>query len=156
MADATRASNILDRSGLRPTKARSEVLEALLGAGRSLSHAELAEILPGLDKVTVFRSLKTLRDSGLLHSVRSLDGVLRYVVNPSGVKGCPGSHPHFLCLDCGTLNCLEGQELPRIDVPVGAEVRGKQFLVYGTCAACARAARNPARHPVGRSSKTGK
>jgi hypothetical protein len=39
------------------------------------------------------------------------------------------------------MSCLVGQELPRVSVPRGVEVRGKQFLVYGHCAACARSKR---------------
>ena len=58
------AIDILDGAGIRPTKARAQVLEAILSSGRSLSHSELASLLPALDRVTVFRSLKALKASG--------------------------------------------------------------------------------------------
>ncbi len=139
--DDSQTLGLLAASGIKPTKSREAVLDALLASGRPLSHPELASRLGALDRVTIFRSLKTLRASGLLHSVRSLDGVLRFVVNPSRDSRCPGSHPHFLCLSCGTMSCLESQELPRVEVPDGAEVSGKQFLVYGLCPSCSRATR---------------
>ncbi|HUX36975.1 MAG TPA: transcriptional repressor [Rectinemataceae bacterium] len=150
--DDSQTLGLLAASGLRPTKSREAVLGALLASGKPLSHPELASRLETLDRVTIFRSLKTLRASGLLHSVRGLDGLLRFVVNPSRNSRCPGSHPHFLCLSCGTMTCLETQELPKIEVPVGAEVRGKQFLVYGQCASCAKAGAE-ARAPRNRGAK---
>jgi Fur family ferric uptake transcriptional regulator/Fur family zinc uptake transcriptional regulator len=55
--------------------------------------------------------------------------------------GCPGNHPHFLCRVCGRMSCLSEQTLPRVEVPEGAEVEGKQLLVFGVCAEC-RALRN--------------
>jgi len=131
---------LLNEAGLRPTAPRETVLATLLAAGRSLSHPDLADLLPALDRVTVFRSLKTLKASGLLHAVRGIDGILRYFVNPHGKRGCPGSHPHFLCLGCGEMSCLEDQSLPRVEVPRGSEVQGKQLLVYGVCARCSAAA----------------
>jgi len=132
----TRAEDLIDGAGIRSTKARAQVLAAILSAGRSLSHPELAGLLPDLDRVTVFRSLKALKASGLLHGIQGLDGILRYVANPVGRKGCPGRHPHFLCLECGAMSCLSEQKLPHVRVPVGAEVAGKQYLVYGICPRC--------------------
>ena len=136
MQHGARATNLLDGAGLRPTRARALVLAAILDAGRPLSHPALAELLPDLDRVTVFRSLKALKASGLLHGIQGLDGVLRYVANPASRRGCPGKHPHFLCLECGAMTCLSGQKLPHVRVPEGSEVAGKQFLVYGLCPAC--------------------
>lgn len=129
---------MLERAGLRRTELRLLLLSTLLGAGPSLSHRELVDRLAGLDRVTVYRNLKLLQKAGLVHGVQGVDGVRRYIVNPSGKPGCPGGHPHFLCLGCGEMSCLSGQELPRVSVPKGAEVRGKQLLVYGLCASCAR------------------
>ena len=136
MRRGKQTEDLLDGAGIRPTKARAQVLEAIMGAGRSLSHPELAGLLPELDRVTVFRSLKALKASGLLHGIQGLDGVLRYVVNPVGRRGCPGKHPHFLCLECGAMSCLSDQRLPHVRVPEGAEVSGKQYLVYGICPVC--------------------
>ena len=123
--------------GLRPTEVRGRVLAALRSAGGPLSHPELAAILADCDRVTVFRSLKALRVKGLLHCVQGMDGVLRYVANGDGAVGCPGGHPHFLCERCGAMICLPDQEVPRVEVPRGSIVRGKQLLAYGLCAGCA-------------------
>lgn len=158
MVDDPKPYVLLEGAGLRPTEVRQRVLSALLSAGRSLSHRELADLLVGLDRVTIFRSLKLLKKSALVHGVQGVDGTLRYVVNPSerrgGNAGCPGGHPHFLCLECGAMTCLLDQELPRVRVSEGAEVRGKQLLVYGICPSCASGKHKRAVHKsVGRKSR---
>jgi Fur family ferric uptake transcriptional regulator len=35
------------------------------------------------------------------------------------------------------MSCLLDQEMPVVRVPAGAQVRGKQLLVYGICPDCA-------------------
>jgi Fur family ferric uptake transcriptional regulator len=137
MLKSVEPSIMLKRAGLRPTSARQRVLSSLRAAGRSLSHRELADLLLGLDRVTIFRSLKNLKKARLVHSVQGIDRTLRYFINPDEKRGCPGGHPHFLCLKCGGMSCLTDQQIAVVRVPPGAEVRGKQLLVYGDCPSCA-------------------
>lgn len=128
---------LLKEAGLRNTKQRITVLELLLRKGVPLSHAEVSEMLAEpMDKVTLYRTLQTLQSVGIVHQVQGLDGVWRFCAHDPGVEGCPGDHPHFLCLTCGTMQCLTDQSLPRVDVPEGVEVGGKQLVIYGTCADC--------------------
>jgi Fur family ferric uptake transcriptional regulator/Fur family zinc uptake transcriptional regulator len=89
-----------------------------------------------LDKVTLYRTLQTLKTYGIVHQVQGLDGVWRFCAHDPESKGCPGDHPHFLCLHCGKMICLTGQRLPRVEVPEGMTVEGKQFVVYGCCSEC--------------------
>jgi Fur family ferric uptake transcriptional regulator/Fur family zinc uptake transcriptional regulator len=128
---------MLEESGFRLTAVRRRVLSALLAAGSSLSHRELVDSLVDLDRVTVFRSLKFLKQAGLIHSVQGIDGTLRYLINPKNRQGCPGGHPHFLCMECGAMICLADEAMPFVTVPEGTEVHGKQFLIYGVCPSCA-------------------
>ncbi|MEI6385756.1 MAG: transcriptional repressor [Spirochaetota bacterium] len=137
MQAPTRAVKRLEEAGLRPTRFREQTLEALLATDSALSHKDLVHRLPDLDRVTIFRCIKQLRKSSLLHEVRGADGVCRFVVNRTQGNACPGNHPHFFCLSCGALTCLEGLRLPHLDLPTGFEVRGKQFLVEGICPGCA-------------------
>ena len=69
--------------------------------------------------------------------MQGIDGVWRFCAHGEGADGCPGDHPHFLCLECGRMFCLADQKMPRVKVPAGVEVEGKQFVVYGRCAECA-------------------
>jgi Fur family ferric uptake transcriptional regulator/Fur family zinc uptake transcriptional regulator len=88
------------------------------------------------DRVTLYRVLEALRGAGIVHQVQGLDGVWRFCAHDPDRPGCPGDHPHFLCLACGRMICLVGQSLQRVDVPGGCSVEGKQCVVYGRCADC--------------------
>ena len=152
------SSLILREAGLRPTSARQRVLSSLQAAGRSLSHHELVDLLIGLDRVTIFRSLKNLKKARLIHSVQGIDRTLRYSINPAQKRGCPGGHPHFLCLECGDMSCLTDQLIAVVRVPAGAEVHGKQLLVYGVCPSCTslKRARIAPRYPADSAPRSGR
>lgn len=131
---------LLKGAGLRNTKQRIRVLELLLEQGVPLSHSEISGLLgEPMDKVTLYRTLQTLQSVGIVHQVQGLDGVWRFCAHDPGVEGCPGDHPHFLCLSCGKMTCMTDQQLPHVDVPEGVEVGGKQLVIYGTCRDCLKA-----------------
>ncbi len=133
--------NLIRQSGLRVTGIRIRILEGLIQCGKPVSHADVSG-LPGLDdidRVTIYRTLDTLRRSGLVHSVPGTDGVWRYCAHNPDQPGCPGNHPHFVCQSCGTMICLTGQRLPTVQVPEGYVVSGKRLIVHGLCPACAKA-----------------
>ena len=56
----------LKNAGLRTTRQRRVILELLLACGSPLSHAEiLSKIEEHLDRVTLYRTLETLRKAGV-------------------------------------------------------------------------------------------
>ena len=132
------AVSLLREAGLRRTRARQVVLEALHRTGHPVSHQEIVDdpALGRLDRVTLYRTLATLGRARLLHRVQGLDGVWRYCSHPTIAGKCGGNHIHFLCLECGQMLCLPEQRLPWVDGPEGAEVLGKQLVVYGRCVDC--------------------
>lgn len=130
-------SDIWAMKGVRSTPFREQVLSLLLQRGHPMTHAEIRQALPNTaDRVTLYRTLETLRDAEILHQVQGADGVWRFCAHEPGGEGCPGGHPHFLCLSCGSMVCLMGQSIQRVDVPEDALVQGKQLVVYGLCARC--------------------
>jgi Fe2+ or Zn2+ uptake regulation protein len=129
------------------------VLAALVAAGKPVTHQQLAALgsLKVLDRVTIYRTLTTLRASSLLHVVRAVDGTAMFCANRSG-PGCPGGHLHFQCLECGEMRCVHGQRLPRVSLGAGFVVKAKQLVAFGLCSRCAKTtARKDARR---RSSRT--
>lgn len=139
MTHSADTTAILRHAGLRRTRARQAVLESLARTNRPLSHQEITSDpdLASLDRVTLYRTLTALQKAGLLHRVKGVDGVWRFCGNQTEKGHCAGNHVHFLCLDCNQMSCLPEQPLPWIDPPDGAEVFGKQLVVYGHCVACA-------------------
>ena len=133
-----RVSTLLAEAGLRITDKRKKILETLITVNKPVSHSDLLDCgeLRGMDRVTVYRNLSILEEKGIIHSAIGEDGVRHFRAHLYDKPGCPGDHPHFICLSCKDMICLTEQRLPHIDVPEGYTVTGKRFLVYGFCRKC--------------------
>lgn len=128
---------MLGTVGLRTTAARLAVVRRLQRAKSPLSHAEVAEeLVPlGFDKATVFRNLTDLVDAGLVSRTELGDHVWRFELrNP---EHADGQHPHFVCVDCGSVTCLHEVELPKTVQKSWAKVgRVTEILLKGHCNIC--------------------
>jgi Fur family ferric uptake transcriptional regulator len=129
---------LLRGAKLRSTPARILVLRELRRARNPMTHAELAErLMPlGFDKATVFRNLADLTEAEILHRAELGDHVWRFEVrNPD--EAHPGSHPHFVCVECGNVTCLEEMEFTAASRERSAEIsRITEILIKGHCTTC--------------------
>jgi Fur family ferric uptake transcriptional regulator len=101
------------------------------------SHPQLTERLAGsgIDRATIYRNLLSLTEAGLLVKTQLGDNVWRFEL-PSMRSTEHGTHPHFVCTDCGVVACLpEGAVALR-----GEAVRNQvaEVQLRGRCAACVR------------------
>ncbi len=94
---------------LRATPARIATLMEVRAYGSPMTHAEVADRLAatGYDKTTAFRNLNDLASAGLLRRTELGDHVYRFEVFPKDGE----THPHFLCVDCGSVTCLSDLQL---------------------------------------------
>jgi Fur family transcriptional regulator, ferric uptake regulator len=133
-------TQLLKNNGLRRTAAREGILQLLTNAGRPLSHQDILKRRKGrgsFDRVTVYRTLETLEEAGLLHRIQGTDGAWRFCRHKYESPGqCAGNHIHFLCSKCDQMSCLPEQPLPWVSPPAGASIHSKQLVVHGHCAAC--------------------
>ena len=136
--DIAALQELLRGAGLRSTSARIAVLRRLRSAKSPLSHSELAEELTplGLDKATVFRNLTDLTDAGLVVRTELGDHVWRFEIHDHA-HGGKGTHPHFVCITCGSVTCLGGVKLPpRITARGKAVGSVTEVLFRGYCKSC--------------------
>ena len=108
----TDARAALREAELRSTTSRVAVLQHLASANRPLSHAEVADSLvpEGFDKSTLYRCLVELADAGLLARIDAGDHAWRFELR-SGEHHEDSEHPHFVCVDCGKVECLPDVEV---------------------------------------------
>jgi Fur family transcriptional regulator, ferric uptake regulator len=106
--DVAWAKGILKTAGLRSTAARVAVLQRLAIAHQPTSHADVVQSLQNFafDQSTIFRALQELCDAGVVNRLELGDQVRRFEL-----RGTAGTdeleHPHFMCVDCGKVTCLE-------------------------------------------------
>lgn len=125
-------------AGLRATPARIATLILLREAKAPLTHAFVAEQLSdmGADKATVFRNLNDMTDAGLLRRTELGDHVWRFEAISEG-EHSESAHPHFLCVDCGSVSCLEDVKLTASSQRASAHVGEiTEILLRGHCNDC--------------------
>lgn len=127
------AARQISAAGGRQTMPRTAALAALLEAGAFLSHAQLHERLPELDRVSLYRALDWLAEHQLIHRLADADGVRRYGTTE---QQSDHHHAHFHCSTCGHTACLPRVVPPAIVLPKGYRRTSTAVLVSGVCQNC--------------------
>jgi Fur family transcriptional regulator, ferric uptake regulator len=138
------AKELLRGVGMRVTTVRVAILEALGGAKAPVTAQELADQLAEADRVTIYRTLNSLVEAGLAHKVDPGDRVFRFGLTGGAKKQDTAGHghPHFVCDECGNVECLEDTEVivqkKKGAAPVKKKMRlsAKDVLLHGTCEEC--------------------
>jgi Fur family ferric uptake transcriptional regulator len=102
-----KALNFIRERKIRVTNPRKEILNVLAKATRPMSSDEVFSNLKkgSSDLVTVYRSLTTLEEIGLLRRHDLGDTVRRYELSEGN------HHHHYVrCKSCGTVEAFEGCE----------------------------------------------
>lgn len=123
---------------LRSTPNRQEILHLFLKKNHALSHGDIEkEIDNSLDRVTVYRTLKTFLDKGLIHKVLDDEGSLKYALCNEACTTAEHHHDHvhFKCTKCGETQCLD-IDVPSIRLPKGYKANAVNLLIQGVCERC--------------------
>ena len=126
-------------AGLRATPARIATLKLLQDATAPLTHAEVAEELQdlGIDKATVFRNLNDMATAGLLRRTELGDRVWRFELI-AGDEHHGSAHPHFVCVDCGVVSCMDEVKLTAGSIRLSQQFgEVTEILLRGHCNDCA-------------------
>ncbi len=124
--------------GLRATPSRIAVLELLRAEDAPMSHGDVADRLTAQpwDRATIYRNLTDLAEVGLARRTDIGDHVWRFEAVTADHD--TSAHPHFVCTECGTVECLPEIELAvrRAKAPRAIRQRQVEIHVRGLCDAC--------------------
>ncbi len=135
------SEDLLATHQVRKTKIRLEVLDFFLSKNYALSHAEIENaISESHDRVTIYRTLKSFEEQGLIHKVLDDSGTSKYALCASNCISHRhnDAHVHFNCEKCGHTFCLEEVAIPSIQLPSDYQLIGYSFLVQGICKDCSK------------------
>jgi len=136
----TVTSDALRDAGLRATRQRTTVLDALRGRAEAITaqdlHGELRAAGEPVGLTTVYRTLSSLADAGLLDAFPR-DGEQAF-------RLCSDDHHHHLiCEACNRVDEITAEEVERwVDSVAsrrGFRVTGHRADVFGVCSDCGRA-----------------
>jgi Fur family transcriptional regulator, ferric uptake regulator len=125
-------------AGLRATPSRIAVLRLLRAASSPVSHGDVVAELASQawDPATIYRNLTDLSDVGLARRTDVGDHVWRYEAITGGHQA--SAHPHFVCTECGSVECLPDLEyvVTRARTPRAVRLKRVEVQLRGPCDAC--------------------
>lgn len=124
-------------AGLRLTHQRLEIYRELAGAmdhpTAEILYRRLRERIPTLSPDTVYRTLATLVNHGLVKRLETKESQARFDVSRS-------RHHHIICKRCNKIVDFQWKELDESPLPEEIRTWGNldraNVVVYGTCHRC--------------------
>ena len=149
----------LKQRGFRLTRQRRILLDLIDESGRHLDVERLYELAlerdPKLNRVTVYRTIKMLKDAGLVDELDLMHWSGDQHYYESRLKQ---EHAHMICLQCGRVEEFFGEPLKklrqRIESHFGFQVVNVRIEVGGYCSNCQRLRSNEIRPGPGDTPKT--
>ncbi len=129
---------ILSKYGISRTKFRSDLLN-LFYMKRSLTVEGVLKYFKNtIDKVTVYRSLESFENKGLIHKVPDNKNLKRYSLcmqQECSVDSHNHNHGHFICHTCNQTFCMQDVNLPRITYK-DFYIQDLKLIAEGYCQDC--------------------
>lgn len=133
------AQDILKKFQLSVTDSRLSVLQIFMESDGALSHSDIEGRLKGLhDRVTVYRTLQTFVEKGIIHQIPTTDNAVLYALckDDCGSGHHHDNHVHFLCTACEVTTCLDDVMVPTVKLPRGFRQNDVKMVVTGVCKSC--------------------
>ena len=131
-------SDLLRKNNLSSTESRRKILSLFLNSADALGHSDIEKKAgEKFDRVTVYRTLQTFVEKGIIHTIPTADNAVLYALCKDCEEGQHhDDHVHFVCTSCNTTICLDDVVSPRIDLPEGYQSQGIQVVINGVCKKC--------------------
>ncbi len=133
-------NQILKKADLKATPMRKDVLQIFSNSTYALDNQELESQLGSVDRITLYRTLKSFEEKGIIHKVTDLSGNPKYAMcEPACIDNHihhHDAHVHFQCDVCNNIYCIENVVIPQIKLPKKFEVNGQNITLTGKCEKC--------------------
>lgn len=131
--------DILKKNNLSITEGRKKILELFINSEGALAHADIEKNTgENFDRVTVYRTLQTFVEKGIIHLIPTTDNSILYALCKDNCQAGhhQDNHVHFVCSECNKTICLEEVTVPQVKLPKGFVPEHAQMLVSGVCGEC--------------------
>src|SRR4249920_4189346 len=111
---------ILKKNQLSVTDSRSKILELFLQQYGALAHGDIEKKSgASFDRVTVYRTLQTFVEKGIIHTIPTADNSILYALcrDECSEGHHHDHHIHFVCNICHNTYCLDDVVTPEIKLP---------------------------------------
>lgn len=137
---STPPEQTLRNKGIRPTAMRLLVLRYLEEQPYAVSLNTMEAEMAPTDRITLYRTLRTFREKGLVHSIDDGTGATKFALCPESctVSAHQDLHIHFYCDRCRQTYCLPKNRVPELSLPAGFLLHEVNLMAKGLCETCRR------------------
>ena len=131
--------DILKQSGLSVTESRKKILNLFLETDGALAHADIEKnTASAFDRVTVYRTLQTFVEKGIIHQIPTTDNSILYALCRHNCEQGHhhDDHVHFICSNCDKTICLDEVTVPEVKLPKNFTKQQAAMVVTGICEEC--------------------
>jgi len=128
---------LLRKKNLKATSSRVQLLSQMYNLESAIPYSSIQKIMSAHDRVTIYRTLETLSDKGVIHKAYQDENDIYYAVCGSKCDHIQHrhNHIHFKCISCGKVTCnSHGSEI-KINLP-NHQVLDISIHVKGVCSVC--------------------
>lgn len=136
-----RADDMLRINNLSVTESRKKIIQLFLDQSGALAHGDIEKKAgEKFDRVTIYRTLQTFVDKGIIHTIPTADNSILYALckDQCSEGHHHDHHVHFVCTQCHNTYCLDDVVTPDIRLPKEYEADHVEVVVEGTCKNCRR------------------
>ena len=128
----------LESKGIRPTAMRLMTYKRLAELNVAISLGDLEKDFKVSERSTLFRTIKTFEEKGIVHQIEDGTGVIKYALCEENCECEVGNdlHLHFHCNNCNETVCLTEHKIPHISLPDGYITEDINLVVKGICEKC--------------------
>lgn len=134
------SESILKESALSVTASRRTILDIFLSSKTALAHQDIElKCSDQYDRVTIYRTLQTFLEKGIIHNIPTTDNSIRYALcNDACITTGHhhDNHVHFRCNQCDKTTCLDDVSIPSVKLPPGYSMGEINMVVTGICKSC--------------------
>lgn len=129
--------DLLHNRGLKATSSRLKLLHALNAYDSAMPYAAIQEVMADIDRVTLYRTLESLKEQGIIHKAFQENNETYYAICD---KKCDTTHHHhdhvhFRCEKCQVVTCEEPVDDIQVLLP-NLEIHKVSIHVEGICQTC--------------------
>jgi len=128
-----RLPGILKKNHLSVTDSRKKILELFLSSPGALAHADIEKgTSEEFDRVTVYRTLQTFVDKGIIHNIPTTDNSVLYALCKQDCEAGHhhDNHVHFICNECNKTTCLDDVTIPEVKLPKGFKPNHAEMVIF--------------------------
>ena len=133
----TQIRELLQKRNLKATSTRLKLFTIMEDYGSAISHSDIQKKMNPIDRVTLYRTLETLKEKGIIHNAFQENNETYFAICGRTCEEHQHHHEHihFKCLKCNTVSCKEVNKTFEIPLP-NHEIYKVSINVEGLCDEC--------------------